>query len=110
VRKGHPLELLIQPLGIKMPVRDPDRSKVVKVAAGRAHTLALTNDGDVFSLGNNSQGQCGRLVIENENYFENRVIHTVKGKWIEENDAVVDIVCGQDHRFFSNTYGHCSYI
>ena len=47
----NPLEMIIRPMGITLPVRDADKSKVVKVAAGSAHTLALTNDGDIFSLG-----------------------------------------------------------
>ena len=59
-RRGHPLEMVIQPRGVALPVRDPAKSKAVAVAAGRAHALALTNDGDVFSLGNNAYGQCGR--------------------------------------------------
>ncbi len=51
VQRGRPLEMLVQPLGVTLPVRDAGRSRVRKVAAGREHTLALTDDGDVFSLG-----------------------------------------------------------
>lgn len=47
--------------------------------------------------GNNSYGQCGRPIIEDEDYFRNRVIHKVKGPWTE-NDSIQQIICGQDHR------------
>ena len=53
----NPLEMIIRPMGITLPVKDAEKSKVIKVAAGRAHTLALTNDGDIFSLGKNSYVQ-----------------------------------------------------
>jgi alpha-tubulin suppressor-like RCC1 family protein len=75
-RKGHPFELVIQPMGVTLPVRDPERTKAVSVAAGRAHTIILTNDGDVFSMGNNAHGQCGRTVIENEQYFGSQACTT----------------------------------
>ena len=97
-RSGHPLEMLIQPRGVTLPVRDRTKSKAVAVAAGRAHSLVLTNDGDVFSLGNNAYGQCGRTVIEDEDYFLSRVIHRVEGQWREDGAEVTDILCGQDHR------------
>ncbi len=51
MRKDHPLELLIQPVGVILPVKDENKSRVIKVAAGREHSLALTNDGDIFALG-----------------------------------------------------------
>ena len=47
------MEMLIRPQGIKLPIKSKSESKarVVKVAAGRAHTLALTNENEIFSLG-----------------------------------------------------------
>ncbi len=99
-QRGRPLEMLIQPLGVTLPVRS-SKSRVVRVAAGREHTLALTNDGDVFSLGNNAYGQCGREVIEHEDYFHNRVVHKIKGPWAAEGDEgtalIQSVHCGQDH-------------
>lgn len=105
VRRGHPLEMLIQPRGVTLPVRDRTKSKAVAVAAGRAHTLVLTNDGDVFSLGNNAYGQCGRQIIEDEDYFMSRVIHRVEGQWQEDGGEVTDILCGQDHSLFLSSSG-----
>ena len=63
--EGHPFEVIIKPVPISLPTS----SKVVHVSAGRSHTLALTADGQVFSMGNNSYGQCGRNIIEDETSF-----------------------------------------
>lgn len=96
-RKGHPLEILIQPAGVTLPI-DDDRDRVAAVACGRAHTLALTAVGDVFALGSNSHGQCGRPVVADEDYFNNRVVHRVSPRWNDGEDKVTGVVCGQDHR------------
>lgn len=98
MRKDHPLEMLIRPMGVTLPVRSPGKSRVRKVAAGREHTAALTTDGDVFMLGNNSYGQCGRRVIEQEDYLNNRVAHRARGPWTERGEEMEDVYCGQDHR------------
>ena len=87
---GQPLETLIVPSAIQLPLRAGE--KVVKVAAGRTHSLALSSQGRVMSWGNNCYGQCGRPIIENENYFKNQVIHEMRC-----DERVEDIVCGQDH-------------
>lgn len=91
---GRPFDVIIQPV----PVTLPTSSKVIRVAAGRSHTLALTEEGEIFSMGNNAYGQCGRNIIENEDYQRSNVIHKVKIDQMEQNDKVVDIICGIDHR------------
>ena len=92
--EGHPFEVIITPVPISLPTS----SKVVRVSAGRSHTLALTADGQVFSMGNNSYGQCGRNIIENEDYLRSSVIHCVGISDIEKDDKIIDITCGMDHR------------
>ena len=66
--------------------------------------MALTDYGEIFSLGHNGHGQCGRDIVEEEDYLRNRgVIHRVKGPWEEKNnnkdEEVTQIVTGQDHRY-----------
>lgn len=89
VNKGHPLEMIIEPVPIHLPTTDP----VSKAACGRAHTVMLTKTGKAFTLGHNGYGQCGRTTIENEDYQKQSTVHQVD---IEE--KVNQIVCGQDHR------------
>ena len=84
--------MLIVPVPVKLPTKD----SVVRLECGQAHTLALTNSGQVFSLGSNAFGQCGRAVIENEDYFRSQVIHQVKVN-LEDNDIICDIECGINH-------------
>eukprot|EP00095_Tigriopus_kingsejongensis_P008606 maker-scaffold460_size165339-snap-gene-0.29 protein:Tk08606 transcript:maker-scaffold460_size165339-snap-gene-0.29-mRNA-1 annotation:"hypothetical protein DAPPUDRAFT_304656" len=97
VRRGHPLEVLISPVATTLPIEKGHN--VRRVACGRAHTLVLSSDNQVFSLGDNGHGQCGRPVIENEDYLKNQVIHTVKGDWLAKGDVGKDVICGQDHSF-----------
>ena len=60
--------------------------------------MALTVDGQVFSLGNNAHGQCGRNIIENEDYLKSRIIHKIEIGDMEKDDKIIDITCGMDHR------------
>jgi alpha-tubulin suppressor-like RCC1 family protein len=93
VRKGHPLEIIYFPQPIILPLKNPTKSKIRKLAAGRAHLVVLTDEG-VFLLGNNSYGQCARQIIENENYFMSSYINHVPHV---DGKEVRDIECGQDH-------------
>lgn len=97
-RKGHPLEIVTAPVPIPVPISPSD--KIVKVACGRAHTIALSNNGLVYSLGDNSYGQCGRPILKNEQYKGNPRIYSVE---IEE--PVDNVVCGQDHSIFLTKNG-----
>ena len=91
---GHPFDVVITPQPISLPIH----SKVVRVSAGRSHTLALTEEGQVFSIGNNAYGQCGRSIIEKEDYFLSRVIHNIVVNEMDSCDKIVDVTCGMDHR------------
>lgn len=52
-------------------------------------------------MGNNSYGQCGRKVVEDETYSESHLIHQLK----EFDSRVVQVVCGQDHSLFRTKKG-----
>jgi len=97
-QRGKPLEVLVSPTSIDLPLGEGE--VVTKVAAGRAHSLVLTNKGSVLSLGNNAYGQCGRPVIEQENYFLNRVVHRLRAP-----EVVTDATCGQDHTILRTQTG-----
>ena len=71
---------------------------------GQAHSVLLTKNGQVLTLGSNAYGQCGRPVIDNEDYFRSKVIHSVKIP-LEENDSVTDIECGINHTLFLTQNG-----
>ncbi|XP_049296754.1 RCC1-like G exchanging factor-like protein [Anopheles funestus] len=88
-----PLELLIHPAPIDLSTAKLRQDqRIVRVAAGRAHVLALTDGGTVLAFGNNAYGQCGRTIVPNEDYFRNPVVTTLQ---LEE--PVRAIECGQDH-------------
>ncbi|XP_066151101.1 RCC1-like G exchanging factor-like protein [Euwallacea fornicatus] len=93
IREGHPMEIIFYPQPISLPFRNPNEAKILKLSAGRAHLMVLTNEG-IFLLGNNAYGQCGRKIISNENYSKSNLIN-----YIDKIDGnqIVDIECGQDH-------------
>ncbi|KAJ0182252.1 hypothetical protein K1T71_001621 [Dendrolimus kikuchii] len=100
-RMGHPLELLLSPAPIYVPYKSLE-TKIKAIAAGRAHTLILTDNEGVYTLGNNAYGQCGRKINENEEYKGSMVTHNIKrlGK-----ENIVDVCCGQDHSLFITESG-----
>ncbi|VDP09534.1 unnamed protein product, partial [Soboliphyme baturini] len=98
--QGMSRQWLIQPEAINIPLCSPNGFHVVDVACGRLHTLIAT-DHEVFSLGNNSCGQCGRPIIEDEDYANNSIMHQVRGL----EGQVKNVVCGLDHSFVLTTSG-----
>lgn len=70
-------------------------ASVLSMAAGRAHLLILTNQG-LFTLGNNAYGQCGRPIIEDEDYHKSRVVFRIPDI---EGNKIAAVTAGQDHRY-----------
>lgn len=100
-----PMELLIHPAPITLPQESPDEvHTVTKVACGRAHTVAVTSAGKIFTLGNNSYGQCGREIVEDEEYFGSEVINIINPN-LFNNEVMRSVICGQDHTMFLTESG-----
>ncbi|KAM7139909.1 RCC1-like G exchanging factor-like protein isoform 2-T2 [Macrochelys suwanniensis] len=97
--KGY--EYVLEPSPIPLPLDAPQETRILQVSCGRAHSLILTDKEGVFSMGNNSYGQCGRKVTEGEMYSESHLIHRLR----EFDGRVVQIVCGQDHSLFRTERG-----
>ncbi|CAH0727634.1 unnamed protein product, partial [Brenthis ino] len=100
-RIGHPLEMLLSPAPIYIPYKSLE-TKITNLAAGRAHTLILTDNEGVYSLGNNAYGQCGRKINPNEEYKGSMASYNIKrlGK-----ENIIYICCGQDHSLFITESG-----
>lgn len=95
---NNPIDLIIYPVPIELPKRSSTEEIVIeKCAAGRAHCLALSSAGAVYSIGNNAYGQCGRPIIEDEKYSGSALIHRINSL---DNLRIKDISCGQDHSLF----------
>nr|XP_033778132.1 RCC1-like G exchanging factor-like protein isoform X2 [Geotrypetes seraphini] len=94
-------EFILEPSPVPLPLDRPQETQVLQVSCGRAHSLILTNKEGVFSMGNNSYGQCGRKVIDGEVYSESQLIHRIE----RFDDSVVQVVCGQDHSLFRTEKG-----
>nr|CAD7412641.1 unnamed protein product [Timema poppensis] len=101
-RKGNPLNVILAPAPIELPFNTPSQTRVTGVAAGRAHLMVLTDREGVFTLGNNAYGQCGRRIVEGENYFGNQLVHQIPDV---EGAPVKTIVCGQDHSLILSDKG-----
>ena len=104
--KDHPLQVLLSPVPTRLPIKN-DQIKAKRVECGQVHSVILTNEGQIFTLGNNAFGQCGRPIIQNEDYFVSKVIHPVDIP-LEDSDTIVDIECGNNHSLFLSQKG-CVY-
>lgn len=85
--------MITYPRPVFLPLKKKS-ANILGLAAGRAHSLILTDEG-LFTLGNNGYGQCGRQIINNEDYLRSKVVHhvpDVKGK------KITSVTAGQDHR------------
>ncbi|CAG4977012.1 unnamed protein product [Parnassius apollo] len=100
-RIGHPLELLLSPAPIYIPYKSLE-TKITGLAAGRAHTVILTDNEGVYTLGNNAYGQCGRKINPKEEYRGSMVSYNIKrlGK-----ENINYVCCGQDHTLFITESG-----
>lgn len=87
--------MLLYPAPISLPLQEPETTNVISLSAGRAHLVIATDNEGVFTLGNNAYGQCGRKIIDNENYSGSMVINKIDSLGGEK---VVTVQCGQDHR------------
>ncbi|XP_036335085.1 LOW QUALITY PROTEIN: RCC1-like G exchanging factor-like protein [Rhagoletis pomonella] len=112
---GEPknLDVLIYPTAINLHRRLEHETnadlQVRCMSAGRAHLIVVTQNGTVFSMGNNSYGQCGRPIIENEDYHKSALIYRIPEKEIcGADDEIVSVECGQDHTMFLTRMG-CVY-
>lgn len=87
------MELVLSPACIELPLKAD--TKVRGVAAGRAHTVVLTDKQGVFTFGNNAYGQCGRRVVADEKYSGSSVRHHIPNL---DSTSISQVQCGQDHR------------
>ena len=68
-----------------------ENKRIIQVACGNSHTLALTSEGQVYSWGNNSDGQLGTGIVEGhevkpakisgKNEFDSRISYIACGEW-----------------------------
>ncbi|XP_075888092.1 RCC1-like G exchanging factor-like protein isoform X2 [Nelusetta ayraudi] len=94
-------DYVLEPSPVALPLAQPQQTRVVQLACGRAHSLVLTDQEGVFSFGNNAYGQCGRHIVEDEVYSGNHIIHRLD----DFGSRVVQVACGQDHSLFLTEAG-----
>lgn len=94
-------EYVLEPSPVALPLSQPLNTRLLQVSCGRAHSLLLTDQEGVFSMGNNAFGQCGRPIVEDEVYSGSHIIHKIKGF----SGKVVQVACGQDHSLFLTEQG-----
>uniref|UniRef100_A0A672FEC6 RCC1-like domain-containing protein n=1 Tax=Salarias fasciatus TaxID=181472 RepID=A0A672FEC6_SALFA len=86
-------DYVLEPSPVALPLKEPQLTRVLQVSCGRAHSLVLTDREGVFSMGNNSYGQCGRPIVEDEVF--RFVCLSSRGLL-----CLLQVVCGQDHSLF----------
>ncbi|KAI4785954.1 hypothetical protein KUCAC02_037443, partial [Chaenocephalus aceratus] len=94
-------DFVLEPSPVALPLQKPLQTRVLQVSSGRAHSLILTDQEGVFSMGNNAYGQCGRPIVEDEVYSGSHTIHSMTGF----SSRVTQVACGQDHSLFLTETG-----
>jgi len=97
VRPEAPLEVLIAFTPIVLPFRK--QPKVLALGAGRAHSIVSLEEGGMITFGDNSSGQCGRLIIDDEKYFGSKFFHKIEKFGSTAEDDVVSIASRFDVTF-----------
>lgn len=106
--RNHPKgfgDYIIVPKIIHLPMKHPRSTRILQIAAGRAHSIILTDTSGLFSFGNNAFGQCARQIIPDEIYKNSMLIHSFNIDLNENDDKIIDIICGQDHTLFLSEKG-----
>uniref|UniRef100_A0A1A8PJJ8 Williams-Beuren syndrome chromosome region 16 homolog n=1 Tax=Nothobranchius rachovii TaxID=451742 RepID=A0A1A8PJJ8_9TELE len=99
--RNRSYDYVLEPSPVALPLVEPVQTRVIQVACGRAHSLVLTDQEGVFSMGNNAYGQCGRRIVDDEVYSGSHVIHRMEGF----SSRVIQVACGQDHSLFLTDTG-----
>jgi alpha-tubulin suppressor-like RCC1 family protein len=86
------MQWLVYPKQLCLPDLD---APIIGIACGRTHSLIGTRT-SVYAIGNNSLGQCGRTIIENEDYANCDIVHRVA---LPTDSDVVQVVAGFDTSF-----------
>lgn len=76
-----------------IPMLIPGLTKIVKIAAGNNHYLALNNKGAVFAWGAGEHNQLGRRIVERTR------LNALVPREFGLPKAMVDIFCGSEHSF-----------
>ena len=100
-RRDYPLGIVLAPVPVGIRFQNPTKTKVTSIGAGRAHLIVCTDNEGVFSLGNNSYGQCGRDIVENEKYMGSETVYNIP-KFTDE--RIVHVECGQDHTYVNQNF------
>mmetsp|Transcript_25710 Transcript_25710/g.71823 ORF Transcript_25710/g.71823 Transcript_25710/m.71823 type:complete len:586 (-) Transcript_25710:194-1951(-) len=80
-----------------------ESKNIVSVAAGGMHSLAVTNDGKVYSWGCNDDGALARTTNDTQ---EEKIPSIVKGFESEDKDEVAMACCGDSHSLFLTLRGN----
>lgn len=87
------LDYIPEPMKIDLPLHSSKTTQFKQISCGRAHIFINTSEG-LFSLGNNSYGQCGRTIVELEKYRGSQIINKVS---LDISSPIKQVECGQDH-------------
>ena len=92
-----------------IPISLPDNSNIIKISCGEAHSLALTNEGKVYSWGFGSNGQLGLGFCEdsfepgeglkNSMRYKPELIKNL------DEEKIYDIKCGKTFSMFVDNKG-----
>ena len=78
---------------------------ISKIAAGAAHVMFLANNGSIYGIGNNQDGQLGLGYTTQGTDEIDKYVKTIKKITYFDNINIKDIVCGNNESFFLTNNG-----
>jgi len=97
--KGKVGDAILLPTNFGAETFRAGKRRVLKIASGLDHSVALTNDGKVWAWGDAESGKIGRFLRSRERINRSRSIRPVGAK------KAVDVWCGGHNSFYKNDKG-----
>lgn len=79
-----------------------DNDYIIKLSGGANFSLALSKNGEIFSFGENNQGQLGDINITT---YQTTPLNITSQFELEEDEKIIDIKTGASHALALSNYG-----
>ncbi len=78
---------------VRIGVNNPTKfslyeTKIISIAAGRQHSMALGTQGEIYTWGNNDKGQLGQVCNISTPFLQDPILHSLQQEMVQLGDSV----------------------